>query len=104
MAFALYMSNFAMMADLLGESNRSEDAANKIAGLDNHGIVSLQCQVMQERNEGLEELEVSVLSTKHIALAVNEELDLHTRLIDTLDEHVEVTDSSCRWCKRNWRF
>lgn len=34
-----------------------------------------------EQDEGLEKLEVTVTSTKHIALAVNEELDLHTRLI-----------------------
>lgn len=34
-----------------------------------------------EQDEGLEQLEETVLSTKHIALAVNEELGLHTRLI-----------------------
>lgn len=34
-----------------------------------------------EQDEGLEKLEETVFSTKHIALAVNEELDLHTRLI-----------------------
>lgn len=34
-----------------------------------------------EQDDGLEKLEETVLSTKHIALAVNEELDLHTRLI-----------------------
>lgn len=34
-----------------------------------------------EQDEGLEKLEETVISTKHIALAVNEELDLHTRLI-----------------------
>ena len=34
-----------------------------------------------EQDEGLEQLEETVLSTKHIALAVNEELSLHTRLI-----------------------
>ena len=34
-----------------------------------------------EQDEGLEKLEETVVSTKHIALAVNEELDLHTRLI-----------------------
>ena len=76
-----------------------------------------------EQDEGLEKLEETVLSTKHIALAVNEELDLHTRLIvcnimirvlsksiffitlavtincvfglmqDDLDEHVDITDT-----------
>lgn len=34
-----------------------------------------------EQDEGLESLEETVMSTKHIALAVNEELGLQTRLI-----------------------
>jgi hypothetical protein len=34
-----------------------------------------------EQDEGLEKLEETVISTKHIALAVNEELTLHTRLL-----------------------
>lgn len=34
-----------------------------------------------EQDEGLEKLEGTIISTKHIALAVNEELNLHTRLI-----------------------
>lgn len=34
-----------------------------------------------EQDEGLEKLEETVISTKHIALAVNEELGLQTRLI-----------------------
>lgn len=104
MASALNMSNFAKREDLLGESKRSEDAANQIAGLDNHGIVSLQRQVMQDQNEGLEKLEESVLSTKHIALAVNEELDLHTGLIGSLDEHVEVTDSKLQMVQKKLAF
>jgi hypothetical protein len=37
--------------------------------------------IFAEQDEGLERLEETVLSTKHIALAVNEELTLHTRLI-----------------------
>lgn len=39
------------------------------------------CVPLTEQDEGLEKLEETVVSTKHIALAVNEELDLHTRLI-----------------------
>lgn len=34
-----------------------------------------------EQDEGLESMEETVMSTKHIALAVNEELGLQTRLI-----------------------
>ncbi|GKC77555.1 syntaxin-52-like protein isoform X3, partial [Tanacetum coccineum] len=45
------------------------------------------------QDEGVGKSEETVISTKHIALAVNEELTLHTRLINDLDEHVDVTDS-----------
>jgi hypothetical protein len=34
-----------------------------------------------EQDEGLEKLEETVTSTKHIALAVNEELTVHTKLL-----------------------
>lgn len=37
--------------------------------------------LLTEQDDGLEKLEETVISTKHIALAVNEELDLHARLI-----------------------
>ncbi|KAL1566989.1 Syntaxin-51 [Salvia divinorum] len=93
MASTLNMSNFANRDSLLGPEIKPADAMSRISGLDNQGVVGLQRQVMREQDEGLEKLEETVISTKHIALAVNEELDLHTRLIDDLDQHVEVTDS-----------
>ncbi|KAG6420828.1 hypothetical protein SASPL_117370 [Salvia splendens] len=85
LASTLNMSNFANRDSLLGPEIKPADAMSRISGLDNQGVV--------EQDEGLEKLEETVISTKHIALAVNEELDLHTRLIDDLDQHVEVTDS-----------
>ncbi|KAH6764406.1 syntaxin of plants 51 [Perilla frutescens var. frutescens] len=93
MASTLNMSNFANRDSLLGPEKKPADVMSRITGLDNQGVVGLQRQVMKEQDEGLEKLEETIISTKHIALAVNEELDLHTRLIDNLDEHVEVTDS-----------
>ncbi|XP_020579964.1 syntaxin-52-like isoform X2 [Phalaenopsis equestris] len=98
--------NCLIREELLGQSKKS-DEINRTTGLDNHGIVVLQRQIMKEQDEGLEKLEETVLSTKHIALAVNEELDLQTRLIDNLDEHVDITDSrlqvtSFYVCKRGW--
>ncbi|MBA0759341.1 hypothetical protein Gotri_022244 [Gossypium trilobum] len=79
MASAFNMSNFANRESLLGPETK-QDAMSRTV----------------EQDEGLEKLEETVMSTKHIALAVNEELDLHTRLIDDLDEHVDVTDSRLR--------
>ncbi|KAL8131682.1 hypothetical protein AgCh_007575 [Apium graveolens] len=93
MASTLNMSNFANRDSLLGSESKPVDAMSRASGLDNHGVVGLQRQIMKEQDEGLERLEESVTSTKHIALAVNEELNLHTRLIDNLDDHVDVTNS-----------
>uniref|UniRef100_A0ACD5Z8V4 Uncharacterized protein n=1 Tax=Avena sativa TaxID=4498 RepID=A0ACD5Z8V4_AVESA len=93
MAESFNMSTFANREDLLGGTQKAADEISRVAGLDNQGIVGLQRQVMREQDEGLEKLEQTVLSTKHIALAVNEELDLHTRLIDDLNDHVDGTNS-----------
>jgi hypothetical protein len=43
--------------------------------------LTLICISGAEQDEGLGKLEETVISTKHIALAVNEELDLHSRLL-----------------------
>ncbi|GAA0146807.1 SNARE protein [Lithospermum erythrorhizon] len=93
MASTLNMSNFGNRDSLLGPETKSPDAMSRAAGLDNHGVVGLQRQIMKEQDEGLDSLEQTVVSTKHIALAVNEELGLHTRLIDDLGQHVDITDS-----------
>ncbi|MFQ6660640.1 hypothetical protein Gotur_029079 [Gossypium turneri] len=103
MASAFNMSNFANRDSLLGPESKP-DAMSRTVGLDNSGLVGLQRQIMKgkvvlfraEQDEDLEKLEETVVSTKHIALAVNEELDLQTRLIDDLDQHVDVSDSRLR--------
>ncbi|XP_054818103.1 syntaxin-51-like [Prosopis cineraria] len=101
MASTLNMSNFANRDSLLGPDIKPADPMSRTVGLDNGGLVGLQRQIMREQDEGIEKLEQTVTSTKHIALAVNEELDLHTRLIDDLDLHVDVTDSRLRRVQKN---
>ncbi|XP_006836710.2 syntaxin-52 [Amborella trichopoda] len=93
MASTLNMSNFGNRNNLLEQDSKPVAEINRTTGLDNYGLVGLQRQIMREQDEGLEKLEETVISTKHIALAVNEELTLHTRLIDNLDEHVDMTGS-----------
>lgn len=100
MASTLNMSSFANRDSLLGPEIKPADAMNRATGLDNYGVVGLQRQIMKEQDEGLESLEETVMSTKHIALAVNEELGLQTRLIDNLDEHVDVTGSRLQRVQR----
>ncbi|KQJ92947.1 syntaxin-52 [Brachypodium distachyon] len=93
MASSFNMSTSANREDLLGQTKKPADDMSRVAALDSQGIVGLQRQIMKEQDEGLEKLEQTVLSTKHIALAVNEELDLHTKLIEDLDDHVDGTNS-----------
>ncbi|KAI5583612.1 hypothetical protein POPTR_006G032800v4 [Populus trichocarpa] len=101
MATTLNMSSAANRENLLGPDKKTDDdVVNRASGLDNHGLVGFQRQIMKEQDEGLEKLEETVTSTKHIALAVNEELTLHTKLLDDLDEHVDVTNSRLQTVQR----
>ncbi|KAG0553069.1 hypothetical protein BDA96_01G563400 [Sorghum bicolor] len=77
--------------DLCGWSAKID--VNSIANMDNHEMVKLQRKVMKEQDAELKILEETVTSTKHIALAINGELDLHTKLIEKLDEDVEETSN-----------
>ncbi|KAL9255406.1 Syntaxin-51-like protein [Drosera capensis] len=93
MAMTLNTFSAANRESLLGTDSMSNDLMKRVSGMDNHGIVGFQRQIMREQDESLAKLEETVVSTKHIALAVNEELDLQTRLLDSLDDHVETTTS-----------
>ncbi|KAB5551650.1 hypothetical protein DKX38_008961 [Salix brachista] len=99
MATTLNMSSAANRENLCGPDKKTDDIVNRASGLDNHGLIfNLICIKNAEQDEGLEKLEETVTSTKHIALAVNEELTLHTKLLDDLDEHVDVTNSRLQVC------
>ncbi|PHT44029.1 Syntaxin-51 [Capsicum baccatum] len=100
MASTLNMSNFANRDSLLGPEIKPADAMSRATGLNNDGVVGLQRQIMKGKCCSALLLPETVMSTKHIALAVNEELGLQTRLIDDLDEHVDVTDSRLQRVQR----
>ncbi|KAH7286461.1 hypothetical protein KP509_32G008200 [Ceratopteris richardii] len=88
-------------SNLLGQDGKGEPKEDKrVTGLDNSGIVGLQQQIMREQDEDLLKLEETVTSTKHIALAVNEELDLHTKLLDNLDEDADRTNTRLKNMQR----
>ncbi|XP_021902677.1 syntaxin-51-like isoform X2 [Carica papaya] len=93
MASTMNMPNFGDRESLLGLDMKSADSMSRTKGLDNRDLVGLQRQIIKEQDGELQNLEDTVISTKHIALAINEELDLHNRLIDDLDQHVDATDS-----------
>lgn len=101
MTNSLNSSQASNRSNLLGQEGRAEPKEdNRTAGLDNAGVVGLQRQIMREQDEDLLKLEGTVTSTKHIALAVNEELDLHTKLLDNLDEDADQTNSRLKAVQR----
>ena len=59
-------------------------------------VLHFQNQVLREQDEELTDLSNHVTRTKHIAIAVGEELDLHTRLLDDFDDDVEEKDGRFR--------
>lgn len=74
------------------------------AELGNQGLLQLQQQVMQQQDQELESLERTVVGTKHIALQINEEAELHNRLLDDLDEQVDGTRSRLAAAQRRLKL
>ncbi|KAL5716794.1 hypothetical protein ACHQM5_009915 [Ranunculus cassubicifolius] len=100
MASSLNMSNFGNRDNLLDKDSKPPDLMIKMSNLDNRDIVGFQRQVIKEQDEDLQQLEETILSTKHIALAINEELDLQKGLLETLDEQVESTSTRLQRLQR----
>jgi SYP5 family syntaxin len=103
MSVSLSSLQTANRANLL-EGGITPVETNRTQGLENSGLISLQRQIMREQDEDLESLESTVLSTKHIALAVNEELDLHTRLLDDMDKDADVTNNRLKAAQKKLGF
>ena len=79
-----------------GDTRETESTVD----LDNRSILQLQRNLMQDQDDELEELSRVVTSTKHIGLAVSEELDLHARLLDDIDEEVTRTGSRLKLAQK----
>lgn len=63
------------------------------AELDTQGLMQMQNQVMKNQDMALENMEKAIGRTKHVARAIGEEVNLQTRLLEDLDDHVEVTQT-----------
>mmetsp|Transcript_4318 Transcript_4318/g.13851 ORF Transcript_4318/g.13851 Transcript_4318/m.13851 type:complete len:249 (+) Transcript_4318:1182-1928(+) len=88
---------------LEGSSSRQGQETEVTAGLDNRGILQLQNQMMAGQDDDIESLSRVVSSTRHIALAVNEELDLHVGLLDELEEDVDATQARFKVLRKKLR-
>lgn len=74
------------------------------AELGSRGLLQLQQQMMSQQDQDLESLERTVVGTKHIALQINEEADLHNRLLEDLDDDVDATSSRLRAAQRRLKL
>lgn len=82
------------------QDDRDTRETEATVDLDNRSILQLQRNLMQDQDDELEELSRVVTSTKHIGLAVSEELDLHARLLDDIDEEVTRTGSRLKLAQK----
>lgn len=85
-------SGVSTNSQLQGKAKETDTTAE----LDNHGLINLQQQIMSQQDTELDQLEQSVVTTKHVALQINEETTLHNRLLDELDGDVETTGNRLR--------
>jgi SYP5 family syntaxin len=89
---------------LLGSGSASSSQrgveTDATAGLDSQGIVQMQKQALRSQDDQIEELGKAVRNTKHVALAINDEVDLQARLLDDLDSAVDHTESYMKFARR----
>ncbi|CAD7695524.1 unnamed protein product [Ostreobium quekettii] len=76
-----------------GSSGGPARETEQTAGLDNAGLLQLQNQIIDQQDKELDQIEESVKGTKHVAIAMGEELDLQAHLLDDLEEEVGVVHS-----------
>ncbi|GAB4819343.1 hypothetical protein N2152v2_006389 [Parachlorella kessleri] len=98
---ALLGSSSGGGTNISGSGTRETDTT---AELSNAGLLQQQTQIMERQDEDLALLERTVVGTKHIALQINEEADLHNRLLEDLDEDVDVTSSRLKAAQRRLKI
>ena len=77
----------ARRRDRASSSNYDEERAVRSP----QEVLLLQREMLDEQDEALDDLSVAAERTKDISLAVNDELDLHAKLLDGLEDDVEDT-------------
>lgn len=79
-----------------GNVARGAKETEETAQRDERGLLQLQREHMAEQDKELDDLMTSTSSTKHVALAINQELGLHHRLLDDVEQGVASTHGRLR--------
>ena len=72
-------------------SARREQTTTKTATWDPRILLRRQRETMDEQDDALDELSIVASRTRDVSLAVNDELDLHAKLLDGVEDEVEDT-------------
>ena len=73
---------------------------SKTRELDNHGVLQLQQQIMQEQDEDVDVLAATVRRQKELAVQINEELEVQTEMLGIMDEDAARLDGKIRVAKK----
>ncbi|KAG9311388.1 hypothetical protein JVU11DRAFT_8497 [Chiua virens] len=68
--------------------------------MDEGGIVLQQRQIMQDQDTHLDRLSSSIGRQHHISVQINDELEVHTGLLDALDTELDHTDTRMTGARR----
>mmetsp|Transcript_1775 Transcript_1775/g.2972 ORF Transcript_1775/g.2972 Transcript_1775/m.2972 type:complete len:135 (+) Transcript_1775:30-434(+) len=65
-------------------------------GMDNNQLFGAQSQIVKKQDDHLDILAESIQRTKHIALAIDDEVTEQDKLLDSLNDHVDSTGAKLR--------
>jgi regulator of vacuolar morphogenesis len=72
----------------------------KTRELDNEGVLQLQKQVIQEQDQGVENLLRIVKRHKEMGIAIGEELDIQTKMLEELGDDVDRVDKKTKIARK----
>ncbi|KAF8541429.1 hypothetical protein BDD12DRAFT_829191 [Trichophaea hybrida] len=73
---------------------------NKTRELDNEGVLQLQNQMLQQQDQGVDSLLKIVRRQKEMGMAIGEELEIQTRMLEQLSEDVDRVDKKTRVARK----
>ena len=84
-----YDESHHTVVDVGGGASRDDDEDGDVE--DPRILLRRQRETMDEQDDALDELSIVASRTRDVSLAVNDELDLHAKLLDGVEDEVEDT-------------
>ena len=84
-----YDESHHAVGDVGGGASRDDDEDGNVE--DPRILLRRQRETMDEQDDALDELSIVASRTRDVSLAVNDELDLHAKLLDGVEDEVEDT-------------